>query len=146
MNELAALVGLFAAAFFAATLLPAQSEAVLVALVLKGDIPTGLLVTVASVGNVLGAVVNWLLGRGLEQFRNRRWFPVGSAGLARAQAWYHRWGRWSLLLSWLPFIGDPLTVVAGTMREPLLSFLPLVAAGKVARYIVLAVGASAVGG
>jgi membrane protein YqaA with SNARE-associated domain len=146
MSDLVVLAGLFAAAFLAATLFPAQSEAVLVALVLEGDITTWLLVTVASVGNVLGAVVNWLLGRGLEQFRDRRWFPVGASGLARAQAWYHRWGRWSLLLSWLPFIGDPLTVVAGTMREPLRSFLPLVAAGKVARYVLLAVGTSAAAG
>lgn len=143
MSDLAALSGLCAAAFLAATLLPAQSEAVLVALVLQGDIATWILVTVASAGNVLWAVVNWVIGRGIERFRDRRWFPVGPAALARAQGWYRRWGRWSLLFSWLPIFGDPLTVVAGSMREPLRTFLPLVAAGKVARYVVLAVGAAA---
>jgi membrane protein YqaA with SNARE-associated domain len=143
MSELASLVGLFAAAFLAATILPAQSEAVLVALIVDGDLSPVLLVAVASLGNVLGAVVNWILGRSVEQFRDRRWFPVRPEALARAQAWYHRFGRWSLLFSWLPIVGDPLTVVAGTMREPLRTFLPLVAAGKVARYVVIAAGVSA---
>jgi membrane protein YqaA with SNARE-associated domain len=143
VSDFAALSGLFAAAFLAATLLPAQSEAALVALILTSDIAPWLLVTVASAGNVLGAVVNWLLGRGLERYRDRSWFPVTPDSLDRAQGWYRRWGRWSLLFSWLPIVGDPLTVVAGTMREPLLSFLPLVAAGKVTRYVVLVLGTSA---
>ncbi len=81
--------------------------------------------------------------RGIERFRERRWFPVGPAALARVQGWYRRWGRWSLLLSWLPIVGDPLTVAAGAMREPLGTFLPLVAIGKVARYVILAAGAAA---
>ncbi len=135
MTELA---GLFLAAFLAATLLPAQSEAVLVGLLLKGDVAPWLLVAAASLGNVLGAVVNWLLGRFIERFRHRRWFPVTDAQLGRAQRWYRRFGRWSLLFSWLPIIGDPLTVVAGALREPLWSFVLLVAIGKVARYVALA--------
>lgn len=143
MTDIASLAGLFAAALLAATIVPAQSEALLVALVVQGECSPWLLVTVASVGNVLGSVVNWLLGRGIERFRDRRWFPVKPCALERAQGWYHRWGRWSLLLAWMPIIGDPLTVVAGTMREPLRTFLPLVAAGKVARYAVLALGATA---
>lgn len=143
MTEAGSLVGLFAAAFLAATLLPAQSEALLVALIVAGDLAPWLLVAVASLGNVLGAVVNWLLGRGIERFRDRRWFPVSPAALKRAEGWYRRWGRWSLLGSWLPIVGDPLTVVAGVLREPLRTFLPLVAAGKVARYAILALGASA---
>ena len=118
MGDLAALGGLFMAALLAATLLPAQSEAVLVGLLLAGYAPW-LLLGVASVGNVLGSVVNWALGRGIEHLRNRRWFPVSPAALARAERWYRRYGRWSLLLSWMPIIGDPLTVVAGVLREPL---------------------------
>lgn len=143
MTEIVSLAGLFAAALLAATIVPAQSEALLVTLVIRSDVAPWLLVTVASVGNVLGSVVNWLLGRGIERFRDRRWFPVKPASLERAQGWYRCWGRWSLLLAWVPIVGDPLTVVAGTMREPLRTFLPLVAAGKVARYAVIALGATA---
>ena len=91
----------------------------------------------ASLGNVLGAVVNWLLGRWIERFRDRPWFPAKGAALERAQGWYRRYGRWSLLLSWAPIIGDPLTVVAGVMREPFAVFLLLVTLAKVGRYLVL---------
>lgn len=138
MDLLIAYLGLFAAAFIAATLLPAQSEGVLVALLLAGYVPW-LLVLVASVGNVLGSTVNWWIGREVARFADRRWFPVKPAALARAQAWYARYGRWTLLLSWMPVIGDPLTLAAGVMREPLRVFLPLVALAKTTRYAVLAV-------
>ena len=138
MTHIAVYAGLFAAAFLAATVFPAQSEAVLAGLILSGDYPVAALVAVASVGNVLGAAVNWALGRGIERFRERRWFPAGPAALARAQGWYRRTGKWSLLLSWAPFIGDPLTVIAGVMREPFPVFLALVTVAKVGRYLVLA--------
>jgi membrane protein YqaA with SNARE-associated domain len=133
-----AYAGLFASAFVAATLLPAQSEAVLAGLLIDGRYPMLTLLAVASAGNVLGAVVNWLLGRGIERFRDRAWFPVKGATLERTQRWYQRYGKWSLLASWAPFIGDPLTVAAGVMREPLPVFLLLVTVAKVGRYIVLA--------
>ncbi|MDN2567683.1 DedA family protein [Aquibium sp. A9E412] len=138
MSDAALLGGLFAAAFLAATLLPAQSEALLVGLTAAGGLPVVLLVAVASLGNVLGAVVNWALGRGIERFRERRWFPAGPAALDRASAWYGRYGRWSLLLSWMPVIGDPLTLVAGVLREPLWRFLLLVGIAKTGRYAALA--------
>jgi membrane protein YqaA with SNARE-associated domain len=63
---------------------------------------------------------------------------VGDAALERAQRWYQRYGRWSLLASWMPVIGDPLTLVAGIMREPLPVFLALVTVAKVGRYVALA--------
>ena len=137
MTDLVAYAGLFLAALIAATILPMQSEAVLVGLLLA-DYSPWLLIGVASVGNVLGSVVNWLIGRGLERFRDRPSFPVNEAGLERAQRWYRRYGKWSLLLSWLPVVGDPLTVVAGTLREPFRMFLLLVTIAKVGRYLVLA--------
>lgn len=138
MTDLAAYFSLFLAALVAATILPLQSEAVLVGLILADHQPLWALVVVASVGNVLGSAVNWLLGRGIERFRDRRWFPVGAASLERAQRWYRRYGKWSLLLSWAPIVGDPLTVVAGVLREPILPFLVLVTIAKTGRYLVLA--------
>lgn len=138
MIDLAALTGLFLAALAAATVLPMQSEAALVALLVAGAHPAWLLVAIAGLGNVLGSVVNWLIGRGIERFRDRRWFPVKPAALDRAQGWYRRYGKWSLLLSWAPVVGDPLTVVAGLAREPLPVFLALVTVAKVGRYVVLA--------
>lgn len=138
MTGIAALAGLFAAAFVAATVIPAQSEAVLAALLLSGNHPIIVLLIVATFGNVLGSVVNWALGRGIERFRHRRWFPADATALARAQRWYRRYGKWSLLLSWAPFVGDPLTVMAGVLREPFGSFLLLVTIAKLTRYLVLA--------
>ncbi len=138
MTDFAVLGGLFAVAFVAATILPAQSEAALVALLAAGTHSPSVLVAVASLGNILGAVVNWALGRGAVRFRARRWFPVSPSTLDRATGWYHRWGRWSLLLSWAPIGGDALTVAAGVLREPLWSFVALVSVAKTARYIVLA--------
>ncbi|MBN9221502.1 MAG: DedA family protein [Mesorhizobium sp.] len=138
MTALYAYAGLFLSALVAATILPAQSEAVLAALLASKAYSTLLLLTVASAGNILGAVINWFLGRGIEAFADRRWFPVKPAALQSAMKWYHRYGRWSLLGSWLPVVGDPLTLVAGVLREPFWSFLVLVSIGKIARYAVLA--------
>ncbi len=135
---LSAYLGLFFVAFGAATLLPLQSEAVLVGLLAYGEHPPLALIAVATAGNVLGSVVNWVLGRYIEHWRDRRWFPVSKEKLENAQRGYHRYGRWSLLLSWVPIVGDPLTVVAGIMREPLRSFLPIGLVAKLGRYLVLA--------
>jgi len=133
----ASLGGLFLAAFGAATLLPFQSEIVLGAMIVEEVAPVWLLVTVASVGNTLGSAVNYWLGRFIEHFKNRRWFPASERQLERASAWYGRYGVWTLLLSWAPF-ADPLTVVAGIMRTPFWLFLALVAIAKTGRYVALA--------
>jgi membrane protein YqaA with SNARE-associated domain len=138
MISLAVYASLFGVAFIAATVFPLQSEAALIALLLNGQQPVWALIAVASVGNVLGSVVNWLLGRSLERFRDRRWFPASPAALERAQRAYQKWGKWSLLLRWAPFIGDPLTVVAGVLREPLPMFVLLVTMAKAGRYATLA--------
>jgi len=138
MISLAVYASLFGIAFIAATVFPLQSEAALIALLLNGQQPVWALIAVASVGNVLGSVVNWLLGRSIERFRDKRWFPASPAALERAQRAYQKWGKWSLLLSWAPFIGDPLTVVAGVLREPLPMFVLLVTMAKAGRYVTLA--------
>lgn len=144
MSALAAYGGMFFSAFLAATIFPFQSEVVLVGLQLNGW-PWGPLVLVATIGNVLGAMVNWLLGRFIEQFKNRRWFPVDARAYGRAERWYRRWGIWSLLLAWTPWLGDPLTVIAGVLRAPLGPFVTLVTIGKAARYLVLALGVAEFG-
>lgn len=146
MTELAVYGGLFLTALAAATILPMQSEAALVGLVLADAYPLWVLLAVASVGNVLGSVINWLMGRGIDRFHDRRWFPVKPAALDRASAWYRRYGKWSLLLSWAPVIGDPLTFVAGMLREPFPIFLLLVTFAKVGRYLVLTAATLSVAG
>ena len=134
----------FASAFLAATVLPFYSEVFVVTLVLAERDPV-LVWTLATLGNTLGAVVNWWLGLGLEQWRETgrgpRWMQVPEREMIRARRWYSRFGIWSLLLAWLPIGGDALTFVAGIMRVRLLPFLVLVALGKGARYGVVVAGA-----
>ncbi|MGO6847401.1 DedA family protein [Rhizobium ruizarguesonis] len=137
MLDFSAYVSLFAAALGAATILPMQSEPVLVGLLLTGKFSVAALLAVASVGNTLGSIVNWFLGCGIERFRDRRWFPVGEKALERSSRWYRKYGKWTLLLSWMPLFGDALTVVAGVLREPLLPFTILVFIAKTGRYVVL---------
>lgn len=139
MFEYGGYLGLFLAAFGAATLLPMQSEAVLGVLLISERFSTAILLVVATTGNVLGSVVNWLLGRGIEAYREKRWFPVKQAAFEKAKASYERYGYWSLLLSWVPIIGDPLTVIAGVMKEPLWRFVLIVTLAKGGRYLVLAI-------
>ena len=129
----AGLGGLFLAAFVASTLFPASSEAVLAGLVASGAYEPWLLIAVASAGNVLGATVNWALGRWAAE---TRWVQ-GNARLAQASLWFQRYGPWSLLLSWLPVIGDPLTLAAGLARLRFPLFVLPVAVGKVGRYLAV---------
>ncbi|WP_245502520.1 YqaA family protein [Mesorhizobium sp. M1A.F.Ca.IN.020.06.1.1] len=137
VGDIAAFGALFLTAFAAATILPLQSEALLAGLLLAGSQSPAALILVTTLGNVLGSVVNWLLGRGIDRFRDRKWFPVKPAVLDRACVRYRHYGRWSLLLSWAPVIGDPLTLVAGVFREPLWSFVAIVTAAKIARYLLV---------
>jgi membrane protein YqaA with SNARE-associated domain len=129
--------GLFAVSLLAATILPIQSEFGLLGLLYTQHYPWWLLVIVASFGNTLGSVINWLLGRYIAYFEDSRWFPVKRESVAWVEAWYRRYGHWSLLLSWVPVIGDPLTVIAGVLREPLPTFVLMVAVAKTARYLAV---------
>lgn len=132
------LLGLFWAAFLSATLLPGSSEAALLALMALGSWSLPALVATATIGNTLGSVVNWVLGLFVERWRDHPRFPVKPEEFGRYQEWYGRWGVWSLLLAWVPVIGDPLTVMAGVMRTPLWLFILVTGAGKLARYLVIA--------
>jgi membrane protein YqaA with SNARE-associated domain len=131
-----AYLGLFSISFLAATLLPAYSEVVFAGLLAAGYAPWTLWAW-ATAGNTLGAAVNWVLGRWLLRFQDRRWFPFKAAGLRTAQGWFHRWGKWSLLLAWAPVGGDALTFIAGLMRVRFAVFLLLTATGKGLRYALL---------
>ncbi|WKW31228.1 DedA family protein [Pseudomonas viridiflava] len=138
MFELSSYFGLFMAAVGAATLLPMQSETVLAGMLLSQAYPAVVLLWVATLGNVLGSILNWLLGRSIIRLRHKRWFPASEAQLEKAQRFYLKYGYWSLLLSWVPLIGDPLTLIAGVLREPLWRFVLIVTVAKGARYLVVA--------
>jgi membrane protein YqaA with SNARE-associated domain len=142
MSHLTVYLGLFLVSFVAATILPAQSEILLTKLLLDTHYKWWILITVASVGNVLGSTVNWILGRYISHFKDRKWFPVKPEKYGYYEKMYQKYGKWSLLLSWVPVIGDPLTVLAGALREPFHIFLILVSLAKVGRYLVVAAIAS----
>lgn len=137
MVILSSLFGLFVAAFVAATIVPFQSEIIFAALQVAGRVPVLWLIVVASIGNTLGALVNYYLGLGITRFEGKRWFPATPAQMARAEVWFQRWGVWVLLVSWLP-AGDVMTVMAGVMRTPVWLFIVLVGIAKTTRYIGLA--------
>jgi membrane protein YqaA with SNARE-associated domain len=133
----AGVFGLFVSAFVSATLVPMSSEVVLAALIAARGFDAVLLVLVATAGNTLGALVNWLLGRFCLRWRDSKWFPVRADRLQKGIDWFRRYGIWSLLLAWLPIVGDPITFVAGVARVRLPLFLLLVALGKGARYAIV---------
>jgi len=139
MDAVLIYAGLFTSAFFAATILPAQSELGLAALLSMGALPAFWLIAVASIGNILGAVVNWVLGQKFEQLKSKKWFPVTTAQLERASKWFQKFGVWSLLFSWLPIIGDPITLAAGFFGVRFRVFLTLIAIAKTGRYLAIAI-------
>jgi membrane protein YqaA with SNARE-associated domain len=138
------LIGLFLAAFLAASPIPFQSEAVFLGLQAAGW-EVGLLVVVASVGNILGSCLTYALGRWLAEQQDHRWFPLRPDQMAKAEALYARWGCWTLLFSWAPG-GDLIVAVSGVLRAPFPLFVAFVAAAKTGRYLVLGwLGAAATG-
>ena len=138
MNEASAFLGLFLSSFLAATLLPAQSELGLGYLVINTNFSMALLITIASLGNTAGATINWLLGRGIAGSVARREKIQASKRYVTLIDWYSKYGRWTLLFSWAPFIGDPITVIAGIFKVSLKTFLLIVALAKTSRYILVA--------
>ncbi|QOR40529.1 DedA family protein [Billgrantia diversa] len=130
------MLSLFLVAFLSATLLPGGSEVWLARQWCLGQ-PLLAMWLVATAGNTLGSLVNVWLGRYARHFEDRRWFPASPQGLARAERWYVRFGEWSLLLSWAPLVGDPLTVLAGIFRLPWWRAVLLIGLAKGARYALV---------
>ena len=129
-------VGLFIAAFLAATVLPLSSEIVLSGLLLSGLSPVTLVIT-ATTGNVLGSLVNYAFGYWASLFVVKKWLRMSEDDFVRAEQRFIKYGMFSLCFAWVPIIGDPLTVMAGVLRVRLQWFLVLVAAGKLLRYVVI---------
>ena len=127
------LASLALTAFVSATLLPMGSEAVLLALVAQSPDQTWPAVAVATAFNTLGGCLTWLMGRWAQ-----RWLAPSAQAHARAQRWLQAHGPKTLLLSWVPVVGDPLCAVAGWLRLPFGSCLLYMALGKAMRYAALA--------
>ena len=130
-------LSLFIISFLAATILPFSSELTLAGLVATSNYDNLLLLIVASLGNVLGSVVNWILGFYSRKLTTKKWFPFKDEQIEKSSKWFDKFGRWSLLFAWVPIIGDPLTLAAGLLRVKFIEFLILVTIGKVSRYLVI---------
>ena len=128
---------LFTLSFIVATIVPFGSEIYFATLLATGNYNSLLLLIAASTGNVLGSVFNWICGYYAAYFIQRKWFPINQNQIDKATKFFLKYGKWSLLFAWVPFIGDPLTFVAGTLRYSFLPFLILVSIGKTARYLVI---------
>ena len=128
---------LFIISFLAATILPFSSELTLAGLIATSSYDNLLLLIVASLGNILGSVVNWILGFYSRNLSKKKWFPFKDQQIEKATSWFNRFGKWSLLFAWVPIIGDPLTLAAGLLRVKFVEFLTFVAIGKVGRYFLI---------
>ena len=128
---------LFIISFLAATILPLSSELVLSTMLLTDSFDKYLLLVVASFGNILGSSVNWYLGKKILIFKDKKWFPANESQIAKGEIYFKKYGIWSLLLAWVPIIGDPLTIVAGILRVKFFTFLLLISISKISRYIFL---------
>jgi len=130
-------LALFTLSFLVATIVPFGSEIYFSTLLVTNNYNSLLLLIVASIGNILGSVFNWICGYYAAYFFQKKWFPISHNQIEIATKFFFKYGKWSLLLAWVPFIGDPITFVAGTLRYSIIPFLVLVSIGKVGRYIVI---------
>ena len=130
-------LSLFTISFLAATILPLSSEFMLAGLIATSNYDNLLLLIVASFGNVLGSIINWILGFYSRNLTIKKWVPFKGKQIENSSRWFNKFGKWSLLFAWVPIIGDPLTLVAGLLRVKFIEFLILVTIGKVSRYFLI---------
>ena len=128
---------LFFSALISSTLFPGGSEALLLYRLNDGGNALGL-VAIATVGNVLGSLITYAMGRLGNAAIHQKWLRISTTQTERAEAWFQTYGKPSLLLAWLPIVGDPLCLIAGLLRCNVMAFLILVTIGKCVRYAVLA--------
>ena len=121
--------------FLAATILPFSSEILLSTMYMTGSFQTLNLLVIASLGNISGSIVNWYLGKKINLYQRRKWFPVSSDRLKKSEYYFQKYGLWSLLLSWVPIIGDPITLFAGILNVRFQIFVILVSISKISRYV-----------
>ena len=131
--------------FLAATILPFSSEVVLTTMYLSNSFEPYFLLIFASIGNIMGSITNWYLGKKITLFQNRKWFPISPDQLERSRKYFQKYGLWSLLLAWVPIIGDPLTLLAGVLKVRFGIFFLLVSISKISRYVFILYLASFVG-
>ena len=134
MNSLEAYTSLLFSSFLSSTILPGHSEITLTAFILLEKYSQFLLIFFASLGNILGSIINWYLGFYITKFINKSWFPFKKKQLDKVSLWYLKYGKWSLFFSWVPFVGDPLTIVAGIFRVHIIIFIAIVSISKILRY------------
>ena len=128
---------LFISSFLSSTLLPGHSELTLTAFILMKKYPVINLIFFASIGNILGSLINWFMGYYLIKLKDKKWFPLNKLQLTRASKWFLKYGKWSLFFCWVPIIGDPLTIVAGIFRFPIHIFILIVSFAKTMRYLII---------
>ena len=130
-------LSLFIISFLAATILPFSSELTLAGLMTTSSYDNLFLLIIASLGNIFGSVVNWILGFYSRNLSKKKWFPFKDEQIEKSSKWFNKFGRWSLFFAWVPIIGDPLTLAAGLLKVKFVEFLILVTIGKVSRYLVI---------
>ena len=136
-KEIMVYFSLFLVSFLGGSVLPVSSELTLVGLLSTNSYNEFGLLIIASLGNILGAAFNWILGFYLLKYVNKKWFPFTLNQIDKASLWFKKFGIWSLLFSWVPIIGDPLTLGAGILKLRFSIFLFLVSIGKIGRYSAL---------
>ena len=138
MSAIEVYSSLFISSFLSSTLLPGHSELTLTAFIILKEYSVIYLILFASIGNILGSILNWFIGYYLTNLKNKKWFPIKKLQLEKATSWFSNYGKYCLLFSWVPFVGDPLTVVAGILRIKFFTFIIFVSIAKIFRYVLIA--------
>jgi len=135
-------ISLFFLSFLAATIIPFSSEVGLLSYMALGKFNNELLLIFASLGNILGSCINYVLGLYIIRFKTKLWFPFKDNQILKATNWFNRFGVYSLFFAFLPIVGDPLTLIAGIFRVSFIKFIILVSLGKIFRYLLIYYGVS----